>query len=162
MDHFLTWQTGQEIPCVLWNLKVNFLVHKSPSLVAILSLMNPIHTLKLFSLRSILMLSFHLLLKVFQVVSFLHIFWVNFICIFHLCCSCYMPCPFHQPWFLHCNNIYWLIQIMKFPIMKFFHYPVTSPLLAPNILLITHFLNTIILCSSLHVRDQASLSTNER
>jgi hypothetical protein len=51
---------SQEILRLLWKLKVNFRVHKSPPPVPIPSQMNPIHTPKPISRKSILILSSHL------------------------------------------------------------------------------------------------------
>jgi hypothetical protein len=37
----------------------------------------------------------------------------------HLLHTCYMPCPFHSSSFVHMNNIWWAIQIIKLLIMQF-------------------------------------------
>jgi hypothetical protein len=49
----------QELPSILWNLKVHHRVHKSPPLVPILSQIDPVHTTPSY-LRSILILSTYL------------------------------------------------------------------------------------------------------
>jgi hypothetical protein len=54
-------QLCRERPSILWNPKVQYRLHKSPTLVPILSHINPIHTSP-FYLRSILILSTHLCL----------------------------------------------------------------------------------------------------
>ena len=70
--------------------------------------------------------------------------------------TCYMPRPSRSSRFYHQKNIGWAAQIIKLLIMYFFHSPVTSSLLSPNIILNTPFSNTLILPSSLNVSDQVS------
>jgi hypothetical protein len=63
----------------------------------------------------------------------------------------YMPCPSHLPWIGHCNYTWWNFWLCSFP-----QSPIISSHFGPNILLSTLFSNTLSLCSSLNVKDQAS------
>jgi hypothetical protein len=90
----------QEIPRILWNPKVHNRVQKSPSLVPILTQINPIQSIPShpISLRSILIFYTHLRLGLpsgllpsgFPTnILYLFVFSPH---------SCYMPYPSHPPW----------------------------------------------------------------
>jgi hypothetical protein len=65
--------------------------------------------------------------------------------------ACYMPYPYHHPWFHHPNFLWYELWIMVFLVMQFSPTRVTFSLLSPNVLLRTLFSNTLSLCPALNV-----------
>ena len=68
----------------------------------------------------------------------------------------YMPSPSLSSRFYHPHNIGEEYGSLSSSLCSFLHYPVTSSVLGPNILLNTLFSNTLSLCSSFNVSDQVS------
>jgi hypothetical protein len=94
----------QELPSILWNLKVHYRVHKSPPLVPILSQINPVHTPPSYFSK------IHFIIlpptsRSFQWSLSFGLSHQNPIQIYLLPHTCYMPCPFHPPWLDHSNYI---------------------------------------------------------
>jgi hypothetical protein len=85
MEHSSVWETNslsanQEIPCLLWDPKVHYIVHKSPSRVPLLIQMNPFHIITRSFSKVILILSSQLCLCLTSG-FFLQVSEQNFMCI---------------------------------------------------------------------------------
>jgi hypothetical protein len=109
-----SYSASKEFPYLLWNQKVHYHAHKSPSLNPILSHINPVHILIL----SLFKIHVHTILtpkygNASEVVSFLQVFLDKFCMYFSS-----LPCKLHAlPITLldHLNNISWWVQITKPP-----------------------------------------------
>ena len=110
------FSAGQEIPRILWNLKVHYRIHKCSPPVPILNQINPVHAHTPTSWRPIVILSSHLglglpkrlfPLRVPPPQPWIHLFSPR---------TCYMP-RLSRSRFDHPNNICWEVQITKFLIM---------------------------------------------
>jgi hypothetical protein len=96
----------QELPCILWNPKVHYRVHKSPPLVPILSQIDLVHTIPSYISKIILILAIHLRLGLpsgFFPTGFPTNILYAFLYEPH---SCYMPCPSHSPRLYHSNYVW--------------------------------------------------------
>ena len=161
MEHSPSWEANrfsasQEIPLILKNKKVHYCIHKCPPSVVILSQLDPIpkptsHLLKIHP--NIFLPSMLGSPKWSFSLRFPH---QNPVYTSPLPHKCYTPCPSHSSWFYHPNKIRWAVQIIKLSLCSFLHFPVTSSLLGPNILLSTLFSNTLSVWSFLNVSVQVS------
>jgi len=88
----------QEIFPILWNTKVHCHNHKSPLPHPILSQFNPVHASPSHFLKSILILSSHLILSSKWSLSFKPPNQ-NPVCTSSVSHTCHMPRPSHAPWF---------------------------------------------------------------
>jgi hypothetical protein len=113
---------SQKIPWILWEPKAHEHAHKSLPPVPVLSQINPVHTPCPISYHfNIIPPSMPRPFSFSQVSPpepFLH---------FSSAPTCNMPRLSYISWFDYPNNIWWIVQIMKFPIMQ------SSPVLWPLI-----------------------------
>ena len=99
------FSASHEIPCILWNPKVHYRIHKYLPPVPVLSRINPVHALNSISWRSILILSSHLRLGLPSGRFPLRFSHQNPVYTSPLPHTCYMPRLFHSSRFDHLMNL---------------------------------------------------------
>jgi len=166
MEQSPSWKANQllskqEIPSILWNLKLRYYIYKCPPPVPILSQINLVFAEHPTSWKSIIILSSHLRLDFPSGLFPLGFPTKNL----------YVPLPSqHATWSNHSIFLGLITRkllgvehrLLSSSICSFLHSPVTSSHLGPNILLNTLFSNTLNLRSSLNVSDQISHHLNNR
>jgi len=156
MEESSSWQANissasKEICRNLWNPNVHYRVYNSPPPVPILSQRNPVRVPNP-SLRSILVLSFHLRLGLRSGLFPSGFPTKTLYTPLHY--SCYMPRPSHSSRFCHPNNIRWAVQIT----CSLIYSHVTSSFIGPNIFLSTLCLNNLSLRFYLNVGERKSFT----
>jgi hypothetical protein len=128
------FSTSQEIPCILWNPKVHCRIHKCPPPVPVSRQLDPVHNPTSTSWRSILILSSHLRVGLPSGL-FPSVFPIK---------TLYTPLLFPQSatWLAHLILLDFITRkifgeqyrSLSSSLSSFLHSPVTSSLIAPNIL----------------------------
>jgi len=149
------FSASQEIPCILWNLKVHYRIHKCPSPFPILSHINSAHALTSHFLKIHLIILPSMLgsSKWFLSLMFIH---QNPLYTSTLPHMCYMPRLPHSSWFDPWTILSEEYRSLSSSLCSFLHSPVTLILLGPNMFLNTLFSNTLSLHSSLNMSVQVS------
>ena len=113
------FSSSQEVPHILWNLKVHYCIHKCPPPIPILSQIDPVHAPP----SHFLMMYLNIILTSMPGSSKwslgLRLTDQNPVCISALPHTCCMPYPSHSSRFDHPKNIGWGVEIIKLLIMLF-------------------------------------------
>ena len=149
------FSASQEIPRTLWNPKVHRRIHKCPPPVPILSQIDPVH------ISTSHFLNIHI--TVILPSTFGSTKW--FLPSRFPTKTLYTPPPIRATCPIHLillDFITWTIfgeehKPLSTSLCSFLHFPVTSSLLGPNILLNTLFSNILSLRSSINMSDQVIL-----
>jgi len=160
VEHSPSWEANrssdcQEIPCILWNSKVHYYIHKHPPPLPILSQYNTVHPSPSHFLR----IHFNSIIPYTPRFSkwtlSIRSFHQNPICIFLVPHMCHMPYPSNASWFDHLINIWWWVESVKLLTVWSSQLPCylvpLRPMYFPQ-----HLSNILSLCSSLSVRNQTS------
>ena len=120
MEQSPSWEANsssasQEIPHILWNLKVHYCIHKCPPPVPNLSQLDPVHA------PTTHLLNIHLNINLQSTPgsskwSLSSVFPTKTLYM-PLLYTCYMPRPADSSRFYHPNNIWWAVRIIKLLIM---------------------------------------------
>jgi len=123
MEESPSWEASshsasQEIPHLLWNLKVHYRLHKSPSLVPVLSQMHPLYTFPNYFPKIHSKTIFLFTTRSYAWSLHFKFSDQNLVSISHLSHACYMSQTSHSTSFDHPNNIWWSVKVVKLIIIQ--------------------------------------------